>query len=128
MGKRRRSRSGLTAKDVIVPVMGVIIITLLLVGTFQVATNSGWTFRGVSLPPWMTGQGGAPSTGTSVFTVTGTNGVVSTITGTGGGQTIIPSGIVSFKMVAVAENSDGTNTTVFERSTLPAFSGYSSSR
>lgn len=112
-------------RGIILPVLGIILAVFLIVGSLQVATNSGWSFAGISFPPWLTGSGGSGSSGgIETVTVTGTNGLVTTttITGNGGGtQSVIPSGQLSFKMVAVAQNSDGSNTTVFERSTLPAF-------
>ena len=85
------------------PVAALVIILMLLVGTFQAATTNGGSFFGISIPPWMTGQNGGGS-GSNIPPTA-----------------IIPSGAVRFKMVAVAENMDGTNTTVFEQSTLPAF-------
>jgi hypothetical protein len=117
---KRKSR----AKQLIPPVIGIILAAFLIVGSLQVATNSGWSFAGISFPPWLTGLGGGGgSGGIETVTVTGTNGLVTTTT-VGGNPpptSIIPTGQLSFKMVAVAQNTDGSNTTVFEKSTLPAF-------
>jgi hypothetical protein len=83
-------------------------IALLLIGVviffFPTGTSAGniWTAI-VGSSPWIVGSNGQTTTTSGGTTTT----------------TLIPSGAVDFKMSLVASYSDGTNETVFSKSTLP---------
>jgi hypothetical protein len=87
-------------------VAGFILSALLILSLAQVATQNGWTFPGIDIPPIQFGNNGSTISGGG------------TIPG-GGTAAVIPTGVLSFKMALVANYEDNTQEVLYEKSTLP---------
>jgi hypothetical protein len=106
--RKRKSKDSnkLGFKDLVLPVAGFILSALLILSLAQVATQNGWTFPGINIPPIQFGNNGSTITGGG------------TIPG-GGTAAVIPTGVLSFKMALVANYEDNTQEVLYEKSTLP---------
>lgn len=103
--KKLKDRNRAKPGDVLLPLVCLLLIVFLVLGGVQVATQNGWTLGNIGIPPIQSGSNGSSGTAENNPSNAPT--------------AVIPTGQVSFDMAIVAYYSDGSNETLYERSTLP---------